>query len=294
MPVFHESLVQGSAEWLAFRKKCVSATKIAIIMGVSPYKSIFQQWKEDLGLSDPEIENENMREGKKLEPLALEYFNENCIGAIEPDWIPFVVSADQEIRFIASLDGISGNRNKICEIKCGQKSYELAKSYIIPDYYIYQIQWQMFVSDVDRCHYFCYRNDGENIEICVDRNNDLIKKMIPAAEMYLWYLDTITPPPFTDLDYEDRSGDVHWEYLCESYAHADNQEKMGKGTKERIREQMIQYSNGRNIKGSWSKFTKVVTKGRVDYSKVPIPPEIDLEQYRGPETVSYRITVNKD
>ncbi len=289
MPVFYDHLEQGSAEWLAFRKDKISATDIAVIMGISPYCSPYQLWQRKLCLIPEVQENDAMRRGKDLEPIALEAYSKIVGYEMEPR----IVTHTSHNWAMASLDAMSKCSTRICEIKCmGKKNHEEAMNGDVKPLYMYQMQWQMFVTDLSECDYFVFSEESNHV-IMIKRDQDLINEMVVKAKDFLHLLDTITPPPFTDLDYQDKRGDPYWDSLCDSYSQADDYEKAGKKQKDEIRKQMIEYSDGLNTKGTRSKFTKVITKGRVDYSKIEILKDFDLEPYRGEDTISYRLTMEK-
>lgn len=127
---------QGSEEWLALRKRYITSTDVANIMGIG-FKTPYQLYLEKMDLVPPQEANEKMKEGSRLEPIAREWINENG----DYNYQPAVVVRDI---FMASLDGIDGD--SILEIKSGMKSYSQAEMSEIPDYYRSQIQHQLYVT----------------------------------------------------------------------------------------------------------------------------------------------------
>ena len=105
-------LVQGSHEWLAFRKTKITATDAPVIMGVSPWKTKRQLYYEKLSDDNGStFKSKRMQRGIDLEPLARDLFILNhgymckpCV--IVKDWA------------MASLDGMDESRQIIVEIKC--------------------------------------------------------------------------------------------------------------------------------------------------------------------------------
>jgi len=85
--------------------------------------------------------NQGHTEGKRLEPIALASFCEQLGHELKP----CVVQSDERPWQIASLDGISECRTMMVEIKCSQNLYEKAKNKIVPDYYMDQMQHQLFL-----------------------------------------------------------------------------------------------------------------------------------------------------
>ena len=283
-------LIQNTPEWLAWRKDKIGASSLSIIMGLNPWKSPYTLWSEMLGLREPEPVNERMQRGTDLEPIAREYYFK--LTGIEME--PKVVVHPRSSTFFASLDGINSTGTQILEIKCGgKKLHDDAKNGIIPDYYNIQMQWQMYVTELYDCHYLSF--DGtEGILIVVKRDQELINKMIIAAEEFREMLRTITPPPFTELDYDDKTDDAHWTNLMAYYADYDRMEKDGKIGKEHIKQLLIEHANGRNVKGYNSKFTSYIQRGRVDYEAIPELKDLNLDIYRKPDIQCYKVTFTKD
>ena len=60
---------QGTAEWHEARRASVSSTDLAVILGLSPYRSEWDLAAEKLGTADPIEQTLPMRIGLALEPL---------------------------------------------------------------------------------------------------------------------------------------------------------------------------------------------------------------------------------
>ena len=291
MPTFHESIVQGSDIWKEMRRKSITATDLPAIVAISEYVTPFQLWSRKVGLIPDVVENDAMRRGKELEPIALQkYHDVNPLYKMSPA----IVTHSDYPHFMASLDGFDKEKNRGVEIKCmGSKNHSKAVSgYIDPTHYM-QIQWQMFCTGCQGWDYYCFGGeDGFNQTVL--RDPVMIEEMIVKANEFLEMLRTITPPPFTDLDYEDKSEDEGWNNMMEMYARFDHQEKIAKENKEKVKESLVKYADGRNVKGSNSKFTGYIKPGNVDYKSIPELSGIDLEKYRKPGTQCYRITLTKE
>ena len=95
-----QEFVQGTPEWLALRKKKITATDANIIMRASRKKTRLQLYHEKLSDDPPKPPNKWMQRGLDLEPMARELF---CIktGFVMH---PKVIVKDWTL---ASLDGIS-------------------------------------------------------------------------------------------------------------------------------------------------------------------------------------------
>ena len=61
----------GSPEWHAARAGAITGSRIAAVMGLSPWESRFSLWHRMAGMIGDEVENDLMRWGKLLEPVVL-------------------------------------------------------------------------------------------------------------------------------------------------------------------------------------------------------------------------------
>lgn len=186
-----QKLKQGSQDWLRWRRMHLTASDASSILGVNPFKSILQLYEEKVFEIEQE-DNDLMAEGRRLEPIALEQFQE------ETDYIMFpVVVESSEIDWMgASLDGMTIDQKVFVEIKCGQGSYVKMTKDKIDDFYIAQMQHQLAVTGHDTCYYYCYNDHLKHgILAIVNRDDEYIEKMI-AKERDFWNcLKTLTPPP---------------------------------------------------------------------------------------------------
>ncbi len=159
------SLIQGSDEWLELRKIKITATDASIIMGVNPWKTPLQLYKEKTSDISNTYTNERMQRGLDLEVEARELFIIQTGIEVQPkvivkDWL------------MASLDGMSECGNYVVEIKCpGEKDHALALKGKVPDHYYPQLQHQMYVCDVNEMYYFSYDGlDGVIVNVQRDDN----------------------------------------------------------------------------------------------------------------------------
>lgn len=147
------TLLQDTPEWHDFRQEGIGSSDIAAIMGKSPYKTAVDVYYEKCGLQAPH-QTAAMKLGKEKEGEALELYNFQK-GA---NFSPYCFSRDDIPFFRASLDGYYDDADIVIEIKTpsSQKSKEEAKNGIIPEQYIYQIQWQLYVTKAEKGVYLVY------------------------------------------------------------------------------------------------------------------------------------------
>lgn len=278
---------QGSQEWLDLRRTKIGASDAAAIMGRSPYKTAFDVWEEKvLGKKLP-VTNA-MREGLERESEARAAFESLMNVAV----IPTVIVEEYQM---ASLDGITLERDMIVEIKCpkGPGLFELAKNGNLPDEYWIQIQHQLYFSEAEMAYYYCYFN-GNGIALKVFPDGDFIKEMLISQEKFYQYMVTQEPPPLTDRDYTVLE-DKKFIDLLNEYQEINDELHVKKQAQEHVRDQLIELAKGKNTKSSNGRLTRSVCKGQVDYKLVPELIGVNLEQYRKPPCEKWRITViNKD
>lgn len=169
-------LVQGSDEWVEFRKSRIMSTDAAIIMGTNPYQTKLELFREKLGIIGPPKPNEAMLRGKALEETARDLFNKMMGMSLTP----VVLSNTDNSWQASSLDGWDGKN--LLEIKC-PGPYMLAKcKSSLPPYWITQIQHQLCVSQVSRAFLFIF--DGENGEIREIESEDHTEMLRKEKEFY--------------------------------------------------------------------------------------------------------------
>lgn len=190
MRMLETNLTQGSQEWLDFRKKGIGASDAPIVMGMSPWRSVVDLYKEKLGLIEPQPITSSMQRGMDLEPKARRLFEEMTGILVVPD----IKISEKYSWLYASLDGISIDEKVIVEIKCtSKKNHELAKNGKIPSYYMPQIQHQIYVCNVDICHYFSFDgNDGKLVN--VPRDNEFISKLLEMEKEFYNCMINSTEP----------------------------------------------------------------------------------------------------
>jgi putative phage-type endonuclease len=275
---------QNTQEWLDFRKNCIGASDAPIIMGVSPWKTPYELWKEKRSESKNET-NYAMRRGTEMEPEARAYASE-MIGA---DLRPVVCQSTIYPWAIASIDGMDEENTLVVEVKCpGEIDHNIALGGNIPEKYYPQIQHQLFVTGLPMALYFSYDGD-EGCLVRVDRNDDYIKKMMIKEEEFFNSMLSGNAPDMTEKDYVEK-GDEEWFALSTSLISLKNQIKLLQEREEIVRSHLIDLAGGFNCRGAGITMTSYIRKGNIDYSKIPQIKEIDLDQYRKPDTKTWRIS----
>lgn len=183
-------MIQGSQEWLEFRKDKIGASDAPVIMGISPWKKPLKLWEEKVGLKDDKISSYVMRRGLEMEPLAREYFN----SMLDLDMQPYVTINFNYPWMMASLDGYDAKNNLALEIKCpGKVDHDLALQGKIPEKYYAQLQHQMCVMDLNEIYYVSF--DGLSGPILqVKRDQNYIDLLLEKEINFVNCIESFTPP----------------------------------------------------------------------------------------------------
>lgn len=271
------NLIQGTPEWHSHRAQSVGSSDAPVIMGVSPWKTIEDLYKEKRGVIDSSPASFCMQRGINLEPKARSVFEEMTGIFVSP----LVKVSKERVWMSASLDGIDFEEKNIVEIKCaGKKDHALAISGKIPEKYVPQLQHQMCVCDVDHAYYFSF--DGENgVIIDVKRDEKYITSLISKEEEF-WECLKQKKAPLSDTQLMN---DQLWITASEELK---NLQPLLKREKE-LREVLIGLSNGKKSTGNGLIVKKEIRKGIIDYSKIPELKDVDLELYRKDDIEIYKL-----
>lgn len=271
-------------EFVASRKNYLGASDAPAVMGVSPWTTQYQLWEDKLGLAPPKEDNYHMKRGRELEPVARDAYMMETGHVVEPKMV-----IHPEIKYMmANFDGISEDHKIAVEIKCpGEKDHLLAKEGMVPEKYMPQLQHQLAVIGVNQLHYFSYR-DGDTALIEVGRDESYIKKLLVEERKFWKCVETLTPPPLSDRDYDQRN-DLAWAQAAASWAEANAELERAKEKEKICRDTLVTLAGNKNTIGQGVRVQRVVRKGSIDYKSVPELKDVDLEKYRKETVESWRL-----
>lgn len=186
------NLVQGSREWMEWRKGGVGASDAPALMLEDPWVSLADLWKRKTGRLEPRRQNAATRHGHESEQAARE-----ALGAFTGEfWAPCCMEDDIFDELRASLDGWNGSIP--AEIKCPttfEKWMEMSAA--VPQYYYGQIQHQMLVSEAPRAYFWAWYEGKGNLLI-VERDEPYILELSQRIGQF-WHcvqLDIYPPEGF--------------------------------------------------------------------------------------------------
>ena len=192
-------LVPGSPEW----KRTMSASKVAAVVGLSPFTSRFALWHEMAGTIDRGPQTDVMSRGHFLEPAVADWF-----AAQHPDWkiIPTGTWTHVEIDWAtASPDRLAlvpREGARLLEIKTSTHGDEWGPSGSdqIPPGYRAQVVWSMLVTGATTAHVAALLSFLEFREYVIEFDWDEAAFLLNQAAAFMDSLDAGDAPPLDGTD----------------------------------------------------------------------------------------------
>ena len=248
---------------------------------------LLRLWEEKMGV-ERDFDNEAMKKGRELEPVARSWFSD-YIG--EPFW-PEVVESKRYPFLAASLDGASMDGRFIWECKCptSRRILEQAESgNILLDHYV-QIQHQLLVKErAEKAYYQIYFSDEDSHVFEVERDKSFEATYIPKAEAF-WDCVVRKVPPIPE-----RNDEAYIEMedslvqILDREAELKGELKLLEVSKKGYLERMEELCGGVSSMGRRLIFRKTKRAGTIDYKAVPELIGVDLEAYRKEDVVYWSI-----
>lgn len=284
----------GSPEWLEMRKKYITATDAASIMGCSPWRSALELWKLKVGLTEEPPQSERMRRGLYLEEDARKKFEQET-GILT---FPKIFISEENPWAMASLDGITMDGDAILEIKCpSQRIHEMAEKGKLPPYYYAQVQHQLMVTNLPMAYYYSYNGlDGALVKVL--RDETYIAELLEKEREFYQFLVEKVEPPLSEEDHaeieisSDEAKIVNdWMEITESIKEMNSEEK-------RLRSEICNFGDDGNAIFSRDgepllRVTRCKRDGNVDwvtFCKDRGITEDDLSKYRKASIGYYKVT----
>lgn len=151
--VRNNRIKQHTALWYSTRKRMITCSDIAAVLGMNPYSSRNQVFRKKTGQSKPFTGNAATRRGNELEAVALRRYVETTGNPVWPEDAGLLQHKDYP-QIGGSPDGITLS-GILLEIKC-PLTREIIPGYI-PGYYIPQVQVLMEIFDLEEAHFIQYR-----------------------------------------------------------------------------------------------------------------------------------------
>lgn len=188
------------AAWLADRRKHITGTDVAAILGVNSRKTALRVWLEKKGEIEPEDENEAMRWGKRLERIILEVYAEE-VGEEIVFADPFKLIESKKLPILgATLDAewLRGDRRPVDAKNVGIKHKEWgdAGTDKVPQMYVAQILVQAHVLDTPCGDIAALFSGNQFARYTIDRDEELEEIILErVGEWWERHVVKDTPPP---------------------------------------------------------------------------------------------------
>ena len=132
-------------EWLKMREEGIGASEVAAILGLSPWETPFSLWLKKTHQVPPTEETDAMRRGHYLEDAVVQWWmhetGEQVIKASAAD----IIYVHPQFPYMrVTPDRIVKGRKKLLEVK----STAINMGDTIPDYYLAQVTYQMYVTGI--------------------------------------------------------------------------------------------------------------------------------------------------
>ena len=199
------SLEQGSDAWKAARTRRIGGSDIAVIMGVSPYRTRRELWAEKTGrVKERDIANlPHVKRGVDAEPIARALLEKRRgVTYISPVLVHPTYSWA-----VASLDGLCDRHTLEIKTMSLEKHLDVRDLGEIPDYYDLQMQWGLLIARAMRLPakvglFASYRpEDGSLYEMWVKPDMAVWASMEAAAHEFMgWVVRDEEPPDMCTVE----------------------------------------------------------------------------------------------
>jgi putative phage-type endonuclease len=275
------AIEQGSAEWLALRRKMRTASETATVMGCNPYQTPLQLARQKRQLDPPTEKTYAMEFGLANEPAVRKAASEYLAPASDGYKPAVLVSGD----YLASLDGELGDA--IMEIKCpsSPRSGALQDGVYLP--HRWQMQHQLMVSGAKRCHYVVrHPDDGELIYKIVLPEPDAFAKLRAAWDSF--WQEYMECDESELIEFQPIPADLR--SLVDDLLKAKDMQKRGKALYETAKKKLCEELPN-NSEGYGIRLRHIAKKGSTDWAAFrKAHPELDYETFRKPSSTVMTIT----
>ena len=203
-PLSHE-------EWLEWRRQGVGASDAPAILGVSPWSTPYQTWRNKV-FPREQKDNSSMKRGRDMEPIARAAFELKVGSFVYPENVENI----EHPWLRASLDGLCKEGLIMVEIKCPNKlDHATAVSGHVPEKYWPQCQHQLAVTGFPSMYYWSFDGTkGAMVEVLRDEAF-IVEQLFPKLQQF-WYhvIDTVSPP-LTEADLAILDHEEAWRTFTE-------------------------------------------------------------------------------
>lgn len=189
--------------WLDVRKQGIGASDAAAAVGLNPYQSPLELWMiktgrdGDMPKPDPNDESSPMYWGNILEPIVAQHYARRTGYKVRKVNAVLQHADSDKHWMLANLDYAVVSNTDVQILECKTAGEWGAKLWRdgVPAYVQCQVQHQLAVTGraaADVCVLLC----GQEIRIHrIERDDELIARLIELERQFWHYVETDTPPP---------------------------------------------------------------------------------------------------
>ena len=205
-------------EWLAARCQGVTASEIAVLLGISPYDSPFSLYHRKRGTIDAQADSDMMERGRVLEPYIRDKFRElhpefavegdgrELYASVERSWQMATPDAVVYARDTDSDISWSGHAVLECKVDGGSDDWGEEGTSEIPVHYRAQVLWQMDVMGVDVAYVACLRvRDWRIREYVIELDDDARADLTLMRHEAAAFLDLVDTGEAPDVDWRPQT-----------------------------------------------------------------------------------------
>ena len=196
------------AKWLEERRKGIGGSDIAAIMGLSPFKTAYQVYREKRKEVEDWGGNDLTDWGKRMEPAIRQWYSDHTGRDVR---LPDKIMYHPKYPFmLASLDGFTDD-GRVVEIKTARsgKQWGEPETNQIPDYYAVQVHHYMTITRFKVADIPVSIAGGSPSLYIVDADKEISEMIIEACAKFWERVVNGNPPdPVTYSDAVARFGDL--------------------------------------------------------------------------------------
>lgn len=283
-------LEENKEAWHSERATGIGGSELAIILGLSPYKTAYRLWAERCGFVEKDETNFVQARGQEWEPAIRAMIEEELREHFPPANVKHPIK-----RYVrASLDGMSTIR--ILEIKLvGKEMLQQVQAGELPELYRPQVHYNMFAAGRGECVFAVYNEKlDQKAHLIVKRDDAYIETLDKAAFDFYQKIQNREAPELTERDYVECDEDAFLTDAAEYTkikAEIAKHEKKLKEVEERIKARVPEGAPA--LKGGGIMVSGHARKGSVQLDLIPQLKGVDLDQFRKGATWVTQIRVSK-
>jgi len=202
-------------EWLMLRKKGIGGSEAAIILGLSPWTTIEELWKEKTSDTVTNIQNESMYWGTLLEDIvAKEFAKRTGMNVYKYQYMLF---STQYPFITANVDRrIKNTNDKFLGLECKTTSFTQKQRWNtihIPLHYYAQVQQYMYVTGAEEWYVAVLIGGNYFLAYHVKRDEPFINEMV-KKEVRFW-IEYVVPQQYPYCYVPTTTIDENWKQLVE-------------------------------------------------------------------------------